>query len=67
MNGRPFGRDCGVAMEKMEKSIKSKHSVYPGVDRSIIKVEKAPGDSDDKAFWLSKTPLDHLDAVELLR
>lgn len=54
-------------MMEEKKSSRSWHSAFPGIDRSVVKVESAPGESDDKAFWLGKTPLDRLEAVELLR
>jgi len=40
---------------------------FPRVDRSTVTVGNVSGESDEKAFWLSKTPLDRLEAVELLR
>jgi hypothetical protein len=40
---------------------------FPKVDRTIVTVGRSLGESDEKAFWLSKTPLDRLEAVELLR
>jgi hypothetical protein len=43
------------------------HKAFPMVDRSVVTVGSALGESDEKAFWLSKTPLDRLEAVELLR
>ena len=43
------------------------HKAFPMVDRSVVSVGSALGESDEKAFWLSKTPLDRLEAVELLR
>ena len=41
--------------------------VCPAVDRSTVKTGSAFGESDEKAFWLNRTPLDRLEAVELLR
>ena len=43
------------------------HAGFPAVDRSAVKTGSAFGESDEKAFWLDKTPLDRLEAVELLR
>ncbi len=37
------------------------------VNRSIVIAGSAFGDSDEKAFWLSRTPLDRLEALEYLR
>ena len=41
--------------------------VFPTVDRSVITVGSVFEESDEKAFWLSKTPLERLEAVELYR
>jgi len=35
---------------------------FPRVDRSTVTVGNVSGESDEKAFWLSKTPLDRLEA-----
>jgi hypothetical protein len=43
------------------------HGGFPAVDRSAVKTGSAFGESDEKAFWLNQTPLDRLEAVELLR
>lgn len=52
--GKKKTRTCGLrAFEK--------------VDRSIVSVASSSDESDEKAFWLSKTPLDRLEAVEFLR
>ena len=40
---------------------------FEKVDRSIVTVGSTLDESDEKAFWLSKTPLDRLAAVEFLR
>ena len=40
---------------------------FPRVDRSIVTQGSALGGSDEKAFWLSRTPLDRLEAMEFLR
>ena len=37
------------------------------VDRSIVLVGSAFGESDEKAFWFSRTPLERLEALEYLR
>ena len=37
------------------------------VDRSIVTVGRAFGESDEKAFWLSKTPTERLEAIQYLR
>jgi len=53
-------------MKKKEPEIPAL-GAFPRVDRSIVTQGCALGDSDEKAFWLSRTPLDRLEAVELLR
>jgi hypothetical protein len=40
---------------------------FPRVNRSIVTVRSIHENSDEKEFWLSKTPLERLEAVELLR
>jgi hypothetical protein len=40
---------------------------FPSVDRSRVLVGTAFEDSDEKAFWQTKTPEDRLEALELLR
>lgn len=42
-------------------------SDFPKVDRSVVAVDDAFGESDEKAFWLGKTPHERLQAVELYR
>jgi hypothetical protein len=37
------------------------------VDRSAFSVASLDDPSDDKAYWLSKTPQEKLEAVELMR
>jgi hypothetical protein len=37
------------------------------VDRSVVTVGDAFGESDEKAFWLSKTPQERLEAMQYLR
>ncbi len=53
------------SMEKKPRT--SLQMVFPRVDRSVVTVGSCLDESDEKAFWLSKTPLDRLEAVELLR
>ena len=53
-------------MEKRKPGI-PEPSAFPRVDRSIVTRGSAFGDSDERAFWLSRTPLDRLEAVEILR
>ena len=62
----PFFDSHGVTMEKKQPR-SSGLRAFPKVDRSVVTVGNASGESDEKAFWLSKTPLDRLEAVELLR
>ena len=37
------------------------------LDRSVVTVGDAFSESDEKAFWLSKTPQERLEAVQYLR
>jgi hypothetical protein len=41
--------------------------VFLKVNRSVISVGSVFEESDEKTFWLSKTPLERLEAVELYR
>ena len=41
--------------------------VFPKVNRSVISVGSVFEESDEKTFWLSKTPLERLEFVELYR
>ncbi len=51
-----------------EKSAKtSEPTAFPRLDRSVVKVSKTWDDPDEKAYWLSRTPLERLEALELLR
>ncbi len=50
-----------------EEQSESGTTAFPRVDRSVISVGSAFGESDEKAFWASKTPLERLEAVELYR
>lgn len=40
---------------------------FPRVDRSVVTVADLHDESDEKAFWLGKTPLERLEALEMLR
>ena len=40
---------------------------FPRVDRTAVSVGDACAESDEKAFWLAKTPLERLEAVETYR
>lgn len=40
---------------------------FPRVDRSVVAVGSVLDESDEKAFWFSKTPLERLEAMEYLR
>ena len=52
----------------MRDALLSKASPEPyRVDRSVVITGSAFGESDEKAFWLSKTPLERLEALEYLR
>ena len=37
------------------------------VDRTVVVTGSAFGESDDKAYWRSKTPLERLEALEYMR
>lgn len=50
-----------------KKSRMAERTSFPAVDRSRVVVGSVQGESDEKAFWLSKTPLERLEAMELLR
>lgn len=39
----------------------------PKVDRTVIAISTLGDDSDEKAYWLSKTPEERLHALELIR
>lgn len=41
--------------------------MFPRIDRSMVRLGNFSGDADDKAFWLSRPPLERLEAVEWLR
>jgi hypothetical protein len=40
---------------------------FPKVRRDVFKVASLFDQSDDKEYWLSKTPQERLEAVELMR
>jgi len=40
---------------------------FPKVDRTAFTVSSLSEPSDEKAYWLSKTPQERLEAVELMR
>jgi hypothetical protein len=42
-------------------------ATFPRVDRTVVLVQSVREDSDEKAFWLAKTPEERLEALELLR
>lgn len=41
--------------------------LVPKVDRSTLVISTLGDESDEKAFWLSKTPAERLQALELIR
>ena len=40
---------------------------FPGVQRTAFSVGSVLDRSDEKSYWLSKTPAERLQAVELIR
>ena len=40
---------------------------FPKVQRDALKVASILDQSDDKSYWLSRTPYERLQAVELMR
>lgn len=40
---------------------------FPKVNRSCFKISRLADKSDELAFWQSKTPLERLDAIEIMR
>ncbi len=40
---------------------------FPKLDRTAFTVTSLFDNSDEKRYWLSKTPLERLEAVELMR
>jgi hypothetical protein len=51
----PIYNDCMVEFD------------FPKVRRDVFKVMSLSDISDDKEYWLSKTPQERLEAVELMR
>jgi hypothetical protein len=43
------------------------YSEFPRIDRSVIKVGRIFDESDEKAFWLGKSPIERIEAIEFLR
>jgi hypothetical protein len=41
--------------------------VLPGIQRNAFAVASVFDESDEKSYWLSKTPYERLEAVELMR
>ncbi len=44
-----------------------KKNQFPKLDKTAFAVTSLFDDSDEKHYWLSKTPLERLEAVELMR
>jgi hypothetical protein len=40
---------------------------FPGLDRNAFSSGKLTEPSDEKAYWLSKTPEERLEALEIMR
>jgi hypothetical protein len=40
---------------------------FPKVRRDVFKITSLSDPSDDKEYWLSKTPEERLEAVEIMR
>jgi hypothetical protein len=40
---------------------------FPNLDRDAFRVDALGDESDEKAYWHSRTPLERLQALELLR
>jgi len=40
---------------------------FPKIDKTIFTVASLFDQSDEKAYWLSRTPYERLEAVELMR
>jgi hypothetical protein len=49
------------------KKRRSRANRFPEVDRSKVLVGNVLDDSDEKEWWLAKTPEDRLEALEMLR
>jgi len=41
--------------------------IFPKLQRTAFTVSSAFDQSDEKSYWLSKTPYERLEAVELMR
>ena len=50
-----------------KKRATAKPMNFTRVDRSVVTVGTDLNASDEKAFWLSRTPLERLEAMEFLR
>jgi hypothetical protein len=44
-----------------------KKTKFPKLDKTAIQITSLFDESSDKKYWLSKTPLERLEAVELMR
>lgn len=64
--GKSMSKDMERTPDKKEEA-SSAELRFPRVDRSIVRAGNAFDESDEKAFWLSKTPSERLKAMELLR
>ncbi len=42
-------------------------ALTPGIDKTAFSVASLHDEPDEKAYWLSKTPHERLQAVELMR
>jgi hypothetical protein len=40
---------------------------FVGLDRSAFRVDSLSGESDEKTYWKSKTPLERLEYLEFMR
>jgi hypothetical protein len=52
-------------VEKVTNEDEQTH--FPAVDRSVVKVGSIFDKSDEKAYWLNRTPLERLEALQLMR
>lgn len=43
------------------------HHTFPTLDKTAFSIASGFDNSDDKDYWLSKTPHERLEALELLR
>lgn len=44
-----------------------KRSITPKLDKKVISITSLMDPSDEKEFWLSKTPYERLEALETMR